>query len=259
MTKLSIRKFDPSTMAVNSVILCIGKRGSGKTCLIRDLMYNMRNKLDFGVAVSPTEESNQAFSAYVPRSCIYSDYSPGVLDMLMKTQRQQVKRGKFRHVYLILDDMAYEKKVLSSTPMRQLLYNGRHSKITFCYAVQYLVDFPAAFRAQVDYVFCLRDNVMTSKEKLWKFFFGMFQDFRDFNKTFTACTQGYDCIVLDNTVKSNNIADSVFWYRAEPELPKFQLGRQVYWDLDRRFFKDKEGESDDESSVVVQRSRVPLR
>ena len=244
MTKLSIQKFDPSTMQPHCVILMIGRRGSGKSTLIRDVMFHMRNKLDFGVAMSPTEESNQAFSSYVPNSCIYADYTPGVLDVLIKTQRTQVKKGKYRNVYLLMDDCAFDRKVLLSTTMKQLMYNGRHSKITFCYSVQYLVDFPAALRSQVDYVFCLKDNVMTSKEKLWKFFFGMFGDFRDFNKTFSACTEGFDCIVLDNNAKSNNVADCVFWYRAEPSLPAFRLGRSVYWDLDRRFYREDENESD---------------
>jgi energy-coupling factor transporter ATP-binding protein EcfA2 len=171
MTKLSIRKFDPSTIALNSVILMIGRRGSGKSTLIKDIMFHLRNKLDFGVAMSPTEESNEAFSSYVPRSCIYADYSPSAIDTLIKQQRQQVKRGRFRHVYLLMDDCAFDKKTLTSTNMRQLMYNGRHSKITFCYSVQYLVDFPASFRSQVDYVFCLKDNVLSSKEKLHKFFF----------------------------------------------------------------------------------------
>ena len=255
MTKLNIRKFDPSTMSANSVILMVGRRGSGKSTLIRDIMFHMRSKLDFGLAMSPTEESNEAFSSYVPRTCIYADYQPAIVSTLLKTQKSQVKKGNYRNVYLVMDDCAFDKKIMSTVNMRELMYNGRHAKITFCYSVQYLVDFPAAFRAQVDYVFCLKDNVMASKEKLWKFFFGMFQDFRDFNKTFTACTEGYDCIVLDNNVKSNNIMDCVFWYRAEPELPRFQLGRPIFWELDRRYYRDRsDNDSDTDNSIIIRRS-----
>lgn len=254
MTKLSIQKFNPATMVPNCVILLVAKRNSGKSTLMKDLMFHMRGKLDFGLAMSATEESNETFSSYVPKSCIYNEFSAGALDTMIKMQKQNVKKGKFKQLYLLMDDLAYDKKILQNTNMRQLMYNGRHSKITFAFSVQYLVDFPSSYRSQVDYVFCLRDNVVTSKEKLWKFFFGMFQDFRDFNKTFTACTEGYDCMVLDNTIKSNNITDCVFWYRAEASLPRFKLGRQVFWDLDDRFYKDRE--DDDAQTNAIQKVGV---
>jgi hypothetical protein len=62
--------------------------------------------------------------------------------------------------------------------------------------------------------------------------------------------------VLDNNVKSNSITDCVFWYRADPNLPRFKLGKPVFWELDQRYYRDKEAESDDES-VVVKRSVPP--
>ena len=35
-----------------------------------------------------------------------------------------------------------------------------------------------------------------------------------FCKVMDACTENYECLVLDNTVKSNRIQDCVFWYKA---------------------------------------------
>ena len=40
-----------------------GKAGTGKSTLMRDLMYHVKDKLDFGIAMSPTEESNESLGA----------------------------------------------------------------------------------------------------------------------------------------------------------------------------------------------------
>lgn len=249
--KLKIRKFDASTMKKDAVILLLGRRGTGKTTLIKDLMYHMRNKLDFGVAMSPTEETTEALSSFVPQSCIYNTFSNAALGVLLELQRQQVKRGRFKNVYVLLDDCMYDKKVMASLHMRELFMNGRHRKIFFINSVQYMMDMPAALRSQVDYVFALKENIISSREKLWKFFFGMFEDFRDFNKVMNSCTQNYECIVMDNTSKTGELTDSIFWYKADPTLPRFQLGQQVFWDLHKRFYHDREATTDGDDGDTV--------
>lgn len=240
--KLKIRKFDATTIKSDAVVLLIGKRGSGKTTLMKDLMYHMREKLDFGLAMSPTEETTESLSSFVPPSCIYNTFSSPALDVMLELQRQQVKSGRFRNVYLLLDDCMYDKKIMAGVNTRQLFMNGRHRKIFFMNSVQYMMDMPAALRTQVDYVFALKENIIASREKLHKFFFGMFEDFRDFNKVMNSCTQNYECIVLDNTCKTGELTDTIFWYKADPALPRFQLGRPVFWDLDRMYYKDRDSD-----------------
>lgn len=249
--KIKIRKFNPATMKKDAVVLAIGKRNTGKTTLMKDIMYHMREKLDFGIAMSPTEDTTEAFSSFVPPSCIYNMFSNTVLGVMLELQRQQVKKGRYKNMYVLLDDCMYDKKVMAGVNVRELFMNGRHRKIFFMNSVQYMMDMPAALRSQVDYVFALKENIISSREKLWKFFFGMFEDFRDFNKVMNSCTQNYECIVLDNTSRSNDLSDSIFWYKADPTLPRFRLGQQVFWDLDRNFFRDADGDADNDENTVL--------
>ena len=44
--------------------------------------------------------------------------------------------------------------------------------------------------------------------------------------------------------KSNKIEDSVFWYKANPELPEFRVGRQIFWEMHDQYFCDKEDENE---------------
>jgi hypothetical protein len=43
-----------------------------------------------------------------------------------------------------------------------------------------------------------------------------------------SCTEGFDCLVLDNTSRSNKITDCIFWYRAKPNR-KFKIGSKELW------------------------------
>ena len=256
--KIKIKKFDATTIKKDAVVLLIGKRGSGKSTLMRDIMYHMKDKLDFGVAMSPTEETTESLGSYIPASCIYNEYNSNVLDTMLETQKRQIKKGRFKNVYLLLDDCMYDNKIMKGTNTRELFMNGRHRKIFFMNSVQYMMDMPAALRSQVDYVFALKENIISSREKLWKFFFGMFQDFRDFNKVMNTCTEGYECIVVDNTVRSNELTDCIFWYQASVSLPPFKLGKQVFWDLNAEFLtNDAENDGDNAAGAATAAASGP--
>ena len=72
--------------------------------------------------------------------------------------------------------------------MRDLFMNGRHLSITFCNAMQYVMDMGPDLRTQVDYLFALRENIHSNKQKLWKYFFGMFNKYDEFNRVMEKCT-----------------------------------------------------------------------
>ena len=249
--KVKIKRFDPSTMRRAAVVMMIGKRGTGKSTLMKDIMYNMRKELDFGIAMSPTEESTSDMSSYIPKSCIYNDFCGPAVDVMLAIQRKTVKTGKYKNVYLIMDDCLYDKTVLKGKNMREIFMNGRHRKVFFMAAIQYLMDIGPDLRTQVDYVFALRENIISNREKLWKFFFGMFEDYKDFAVVMNQCTAGHDCLVLDNTVKSTRVEDCVYWYRADPDIPEFQMGAPGIWDLDAKHYTDREERRKDDAKTAL--------
>ena len=251
--KLKIKKFDCSKLTQYATVMCIGKRGTGKTTLIRDIMSHMAERVDFGIAMCGTEETARDMGEFIPPSCIYNEYSAEALDVLLKHQKKTVMGGAYKKTYLIMDDTLYDKSILKSKNMRRLFMNGRHRKIFFLAAVQYLMDLPPDLRANVDFVFALKENIIANREKLWKNFFGMFNDYKDFSMVMNSCTAGYDCMVLDNTVRSNSITDCVFWYRADRTIDTFHVGSPGIWKLHDMFYKKpgvkeeaEDGEQDEE-------------
>ena len=238
---LQIRKFDPATMKPGRIILVVGKRGTGKSVVLRDLLFHMSNKVDFGVAMTPTEESIREFERCMPKSWIYRGFEQEKIDDIVRVQRRKAQDGgAAKKLYVVLDDCMYQKGILKSESMRQLMFNGRHLNITLLFAAQYLMEIGPETRTQIDYVICTRETIQANKVKLWRYFFGVFERYDDFVRVLDKCTADYGVLVMDNTqpgASGDPIANSIFWYRASTDLPTFRMGKDVYWKMSEQFEK----------------------
>lgn len=224
---ITIRKFDPSKMDDRRTVMIIGKRNTGKSVLLKDIMYHKRH-IPVGMVMSGTEEGNGWYSSWVPDCFIYNDFDKDALEKLIKRQRRLCKQGKAQKVFLVLDDCMFDKKVMREKCIRSVFMNGRHWNIFFATCSQYVADAGPEIRSNCDYVFVLRENIQQNRERLWRMFFGVFPTLHAFNEAMNACTEDYGCLVLDNTSKSNRIEDCVFWYKAKVRT-NFRMGSPLLW------------------------------
>lgn len=241
---LQIRKFNPKTIDDCRVILLIGKRNTGKSVLAKDLLYHKRH-LPAGVVMSGTEEGNGWYSGWVPDSFIYNDFDKSVIEGVIDRQRRLSKADKAKNVFLVLDDCLYDKKLLREKCMRALFMNGRHWKVYMLLTAQYMMDVPPDIRSQIDYVFVLRENILQNRKRLYDTFFGVFPSFDVFCQVMDKCTENYECLVLDNTSRSNKIEDTVFWYKARVR-DNFRLGSPLFW----RFHSNNYDPDHDEKTLM---------
>jgi hypothetical protein len=240
---LKLKKFDPSTIGDNRTCIFIGKRGTGKTTLVTDILWQKR-QIPVGIVMSGTEEGNGHYGNFVPDTFIYADYDRAVIDKVITRQRKLAvnKDDKVdKRVFLLLDDVMYDKKICREKCIRQLFMNGRHWNILLFATFQYVMDLPPDLRANVDYLFILRDNVITAREKLWKSFFGIIPDFGLFCTIMDKCTENYECLVLDNTKASNKIEDCVYWYKAQMRTD-FKVGAREFWEYHKQSYNPSYGE-----------------
>lgn len=229
-----VKKFNPTSIKESRIIFLLGKRHTGKSVLMKDLLFHMPRP-DFVLAMAPTEDTLRMFREFVPESCIFDHFSQEKLERTVTLQRELVNRGKKRTVLILLDDCLYQKGVLKSTAMRSIFFNGRHDHISLVCAAQYMMDIDVSLRTNIDYIFTLRETILMNRQKLYKYYFGQFRRFDDFDRVMTACTQDYKCLVLDGTVSSTAATDSVMWYKSSTAVPEFRLCRPVYWKLSKRY------------------------
>ena len=244
---VQLKKLDPKSIPDNAVCLFVGKRGTGKTTCLKDVLYHHRH-VQAGVCMSATEECNEFWKGCIPDTFIFNEYDPVVTRKLIKRQRKARQAGvNPKPVFFIAEDVLYDKRLSHDMNVRGIFMNGRHWNILFLITMQYVLDIPPGMRSNVDFIFAFREHVMASKEKLWKSFFGIFPTYEMFDQVFNACTEGYDCLVLDNTRKTNKIEECVFWYKAE-QHGDFKAGSKEYWAFHVMNYSPKSGveSSDDE-------------
>ena len=251
---IQIKKFDPSVIEPNRVLLFIGKRNTGKSTLVKDIMW-YNKQIPIGMIMSPTEESNSFYKSMIPDLFIYNDYDPDAVDKLIKRQRKAVKKGmKNPNAFLLLDDCMYDsKKITKDKNIRYIFMNGRHVKLMMYLTMQYCMDLSPDLRANIDYVFVLRENILANKEKIYKNFFGIFPSFDIFNQVMTKCTENFECLVLDNTSRSNNIEDVVFYFKANVR-GNFRVGSTAFWQHHKKHYNPHFDDSDEEERS--QRRRI---
>jgi hypothetical protein len=254
---IQIKRFDPRTIKDGAICLMVAKRGSGKSVLAKDIMYYKRN-IPWGVVMSGTEDGNSFYSGFVPDIFVYSDFDRPALERLVNRQRKLVKQGIADPCFVIMDDLAFDKKFLNDKLIRQLFMNGRHWNVFVLFCVQYLMDIPPSLRAQIDYVFTLKENLY--REKLWKNFFRMFPSFDMFNAVMDEVTQDFGCLVLDNTGNSSKVSDVVYHYKARFDR-KYRLGSPASWGYSKQNFDDRYEErmhQDNASSSLQSVKKKPV-
>jgi len=263
---LNLRKFDPTKIAKGSVVVLIGKRNTGKSFLVKDLLYYKKDT-PVGTVISATEMANCFYGDMMPDIFIHSEFSSDVVNQLVQRQQIVVKKMKTEEqqygksnidpwAFLILDDLMYDTSWIKDTTIKSLFMNGRHYKLLFMITMQYALGIPPALRSNVDYVFILRENINSNRKRLYEHYAGMFPTYEIFSQVMDQCTSNYECLVIDNTTKSNKIEDMVFWYKADNH-PAFKLGAPEFWQHHSRNYNNSIDDEDNDINQYGKKKNAP--
>ena len=253
---LQLKKFDMKQIASDKVVCLIGKRETGKSFLTKDLMYYHRD-IPIGTVISGTEGANHFYSNFIPKLFIHEDWNPGIISNVIKRQKLCQKKidsnqSNFdARAFLVLDDCLYDNKWIRDKNMRRLFMNGRHYKVLFLITMQFALGIPPNLRTNIDYVFILRENIVSNRKRLYDHYAGMFPTFEIFCQVMDACTENFECLVIHNNAKSNKLEDQVFWYKAE-EHPNFKMCDEHFWNNNNN---DGDDSSDDEEEIFGKTKR----
>jgi hypothetical protein len=235
---LSLRKFDMRSIPQDAVCIFIGRRRTGKSTLLRDLLFRHKD-MPIGTVISATEESNHFYKKLIPPIFIHGNVTPTVLANYVKRQKvimKKIKDDEEKGIksnldprsFLILDDCMYDDSWTHDLNIRYLFMNGRWLKVLFLITMQYPLGIPPSLRTNVDFVFILREPYMSNRRKIYENYGSVFPSFEFFCQIMDQCTQDYECLVINNTTQSNKLEDAVFWYKAEIH-GEFRIGSPQIW------------------------------
>lgn len=248
------------------VIVLIGRRDTGKSFLVRDLLFYHQD-IPLGSVISGTEAGNGFFSKHVPKLFIHDEYNTGIIENILKRQKQVLKHmnKEIQHygkttidprAFVILDDCLYDNSWSRDKVMRLLFMNGRHWKIMLVITMQYPLGIPPNLRTNIDYVFILREPYISNRKRIYDNFAGMFPTFESFCQVLTQCTENYECLVIDNNAKSNKLEDQIFWYKAQSHKD-FKIGAKEFWDMSKELESDDDEDEAYDPNAVTKRSAGP--
>ena len=248
---IKLKRFNMSTIGDHQVVVMIGKRGTGKSYLLKDFLFH-KNDIPVGTVISPTEKMNKFFGDFIPPIFIHDEYSPMVVKNVLKRQSDIIKKintGEYGEdvdprAFLIFDDCLYDDKWTKDKNMRAIFMNGRHFKLTFLLTMQFPLGIKPHLRTNIDYSFILRENIVSNRRRLYDHYAGMFPTFEIFCKIMDECTENYECLVIHNNSKSNKIEDQVFWYKAESH-EEFKLGSPEFWNYSNENYNETDDQDDE--------------
>jgi hypothetical protein len=268
---LELKKFDMKSISFKPnenkgpVVVLIGKRDTGKSFLVRDLLY-YQQEIPIGTVISGTEEGNGFYAKMVPKLFVHNEYNTAIIENILKRQRTVLKQIKKEmetykrstidpRAFVILDDCLYDATWTRDKMMRLLFMNGRHWKVMLVITMQYPLGIPPTLRTNIDYVFILRENYIANRRRIYENYAGMFPTFESFCQVMDQCTENYECLVINNNSKSNKLHDQVFWYKADNH-GDFRLGSKEFWELSKGL-KDEDEEEQYDPSAVKKRGGGP--
>lgn len=227
-----IQAFDMSKVKPYATYLIIGKRRTGKTVLLLDLLYNTRKHYDVGIFLTKTKSTAKIMRKIMPSGLVYEHgYDSSAVQKLVALGNMHgVDSSKPRNFYMITDDLAYNPRMFKATEQLELAANGRHLKTASIHSTQNAMV-PLETRNNTDYVFAFAETAKDNLDRLYKYFFSNFDSFAEFRKVFTECTQKYGCMVIDRTGSTTDPEALFRFYRANPNLPPFKLCKPLFWKL----------------------------
>ena len=221
--RLPIRQFTLKDMVENPAIIMIAKRGSGKSWIVRDIMFHF-SKIPVGIVIAPTDRMNSFYNNFFPDTYIHYEYSSELVNKILQRQtemidKEQAYKLKGKNIdakcYIVMDDCLGDKKSwVRDKPIQELLFNGRHYQIMYILTMQYPLGITPELRSNFDYIFLLKEDFISNQKKLFDHYAGMFPNFDSFRQVFNSVVADFGAMVIDNRRRVSNPLERLFWYRA---------------------------------------------
>ena len=230
--EITLRPFNMKKVPKESIIVLLGKRNTGKSVLVKDILYHKRD-IPIGTVISHTDHLTHFYDKFIPGMFIHKKYNPEILVKVFERQQKAIdKCWKKPNAFLLFDDcLSDSSKWSKDESIKEIFFNGRHFKILYILTMQSPMGLPPAMRTNIDYTFILKNNNQSDREKIYKNYAGMFPSMAYFERVLDACTSNYSTLVIDNTSQSNELCDQVFYYKAElHDDPGFRLCSPEIWD-----------------------------
>ena len=250
---MKIKYLDFRLVSPFSINIFVGRRKSGKTVAIFSFLNHFKDVFTSGIVFCGSVATAQLYANVVPKAFIYDKHSDELIERVIARQEDRIRRGTVTPMFLIFDDLGFDKRSMNSKAMKSLFMNGRHYKICVLISLQYAMSIGPSLRSNVDFVFASREKSPIYRQKLFDSFNLCFKKFAEFDNVYVACTNNYDIFIIANALPttSNEAEDNLFFWHAKFPIPSFKVNALgAWWKCVK---KKKEVKSSTERVGIVQK------
>lgn len=215
---LDLNQFDITSMKPRSACLVYGRRDTGKTFLVKDLLYHQN--INVGFALVNNEHEAEFYSEFMPKEFIHEGFNTSVIKNMLNRQKTMIQRNRTQMpvnlpAYLVLDHCIYDTTLRDDENMRFLFLNHRCLCLMPIITFSYPLQLPSPYRYNANYIFILAENYIDNRRRLYDIYADkVVPTFELFCQLLDRYTENYGCLVINISSKKAELKDAVFWYRA---------------------------------------------
>ena len=210
-----------------------GPRGSGKTFLTSDIIYQIHSDFDIIYLFSNTAHLQKDVFKFIPVSNKIQGFNEDILSDIVENQKQQVRRSlatdePVKKIIIVFDDVISNNKIRASDVLNDLYISGRHLRISPFLLSQSIggkSGIPIVIRDNADVVFSFYPSTIYDKSLIYERYLSM-KDKKQAQVLIEQCThERFHVMVICNNMicQSRNYEDYIYTYLAD-KTPEFKIG-----------------------------------
>jgi Cdc6-like AAA superfamily ATPase len=205
MNNIEIKQDDFSSLLKKNILI-IGKKGSGKTWMIKYIIDYLKE-----------QSNNQCKNSkiYIFSGTDNHPFQNGVTGNLYKTTTTIVNSAnhlnfmseinKGQHIdnltnnIFVYDDIIYNN-IKNNIAFQELIINNKYKNITNIVTMQYSFGLSPMLRQQFNKVIAFNENFLSSRKKLYEHYFGAIPTFSQFSNIMNTYCANYNSIIVDQYI-----------------------------------------------------------
>lgn len=216
---------------------CSVVHNTGKSNLIKSLIFWKKHLIPVGILMSGTEDSNHDFGGKIfPELFVYEDYDEKTIEDFIRRQKIAISHLKNAWGMIVIDDCTDDPAVLRHKIQQGMFKKGRHWDCLYVLSLQYALDVKPFIRSNVDGVFIFREPSKSVRENIYKNYASIIPDYSLFCRLMDELTSDHTALYIHNFTNTNDWKECVYYYKApdmDKEYPNFRFGCEDFWKFSR--------------------------
>jgi hypothetical protein len=233
--------FDPSTMPHNFSMAIYGRRRSGKTIVLKDILSKTKGWFAKAYLFSETLEDQPDLYNFVPEENRFNGFDQEVMWKIYTKQQGYIRRelakaksegrkldkSKLDHVLFIYDDVINNPEIRSSEILNKIHVSGRHTNMASIILSQEVggkYGINKVQRTNEDIIISFPQKSEYDRELVVGQYLSVINKNIGDSIFRTLTNDPYNCLVIENYKPTLQYEEFVHWYLADPDVNDFMVG-----------------------------------